>query len=163
MGDYILEIDEETDTVLVGEITERSQFYINVKLISPFYGFENCRSINGHARQSKMHYLTERGDEVAKQLLLISFKLVQEIDSTLNRLSDVNGIVKQELEKVSCCGNQLILDRIKEKMDDWFYKDFLPEKYKGDCCYYFKREKEQIDQIFEAFKLTGKKIYMPLD
>ena len=163
MGDYILEIDEETDTVLVGEITERSQFYINVKLISPFYGFENSRSINGHARNCKMHYLTERGDEIAKEILINSFKLMQEIDSTLNRLADLNCIVKQETDKISCCGNKIILERIMEKMDDWFYKDFLPEKYTGDSAYYYKSEKEQVDQIFETFRLTGKKIYMPLD
>lgn len=161
MGDYILEIDKETETVLVGEITERSQFYINVKLISPFYGFESCQYLSGHAKQTQRHFLTDEGEKRATVLLFESYRMMKEIDSHLDYFTEVYFKLQLEIEELDCCRNGKIKNRIKVRLYDWFYNCFLAKRFSG--LFATNKDKEQIDQIFRIYKLTGKKIYMPLN
>lgn len=148
------------NTLVEGEIIERSKFFIRVGIISPFKNWENYRGINGPGRQTPDHYLTARGEEVAKDLLLSSFKKLKMIDESINRLSKVQNDLREELEEIKALPNNPVRERIASKLNYWFYNNFLfSSRTTGMVATY--GEQEKIEEIFKTYKEKGIKIYQP--
>ncbi|TRO66950.1 hypothetical protein [Christiangramia sabulilitoris] len=146
-------------TLVEGEIVEKSKFYIRVRITSPFKNWENSCGIKGPGRQTPHHYLTERGDEVAKDLLLNAFNKLKIIDKSINRLAKVQSDLEEELNELKSLKDSSIKERIASKLNSWFYDNALfSSRSTGMIATY--GEKEKIEGIFKIYRETGEKLYL---
>jgi len=109
------------DVVLKGIIHKREKFRIEVQLTSPYKTWKNYALISGRCRTTPNHLLTDYGDDIIRQLLIVSYKKYKILNENFDRICKRYVDFKLELmvlDKLSDTDNRSI---IKEKLEDWFF------------------------------------------
>lgn len=148
-------IDGQTVT---GEIVRREKDHVRIKIVSPYTNWYNDRFITGIGRMDPNHFLTVRGYEVAKELLINSYRKLQIIDESLDRYCRLFGSLEEEKLEIGKLKDSKVKERIMRKLDDWFFHDALfTSSVTGLIAAVFERER--IIEIINAYRYEKRKIY----
>jgi len=145
-------------TKVIGEILELDAFNIKIRITSPYCNWENSLGIMGRATQNPNNFL-KTYEEVSKRLLIDSYKKLEIIDESLDRFCGVYGHLTKELKEVELINDIRAKERIIDKLNDWFFGDFLFTSYKTGLRT-LQSEDAKIIEIFEAYKKENRKIYL---
>lgn len=115
----------EEGVLVTGEIIEREKYFLRVRIVSPYINWENQVGINGMGRQNPNHFLTDYGDERARDLLQESYRKLKIIDESLDRIVRVYENLEEEIAEVGLLEDSEIKSRIISKLNNWFFNDFL--------------------------------------
>ena len=153
----IVEIDFEGQTI-IGKVNRHEKFAINVSIISPYKNWDNGIGISGPGQMSPYHFFTERGEVVINDLLTESYRKLKIIDESIDRICKVYENLKEEIIAVDDIKDDKLKTRIKSKLNDWFFRDFLfTSSVTGLMASVF--EEDKVKQILEEYLKSGKKIY----
>ena len=149
------------DVVVVGQITRRQKDFISVLMISPFWGWERYSSVTGPAR-AHCSYLTSFGDEVVRDLLRDNYTKIKTIDHSIARCVKVYSHLQAEQRLINKMPNSNIRERIINKVRWWFFSECIfAASVTGMSATLV--EQKNIEEVFKAYKKTGRKIYLRED
>ena len=81
------------------------------------------------------------------------------IDESIDRIINVHDDLLAEINEISIMENEKVKSRITDKLDDWFYKDFLFVSSVTGMITSIS-DRPQIESIITEYKSTQRKIYM---
>jgi hypothetical protein len=145
--------------IVTGEIVRRTKDHVKIKIVSPYTNWSNDRYITGQGRMSPHHFLTVRGYEVAKELLINSYRKLQIIDESIDRICGLYGRLEEEKAEAGKLPDSKIKNRIISKVDDWFFHDTLFISSVTGLITAID-ERERIIEIINAYRYEDRKIYM---
>ena len=109
------------NVLLKGLILKREKYYIEVQLISPIEAWKNYGIISGMCRATPNHLLTEYGDKTIRRLLIESYQKSKILYDSFDRISNVYRDYKFELISLNEISDIHMRDKIKRKLEDWFF------------------------------------------
>lgn len=145
---------------LKGKVLERNKFLVRVQLIIPFEAWENYSMISGMCRGTSNHFLTEQGDKTIRRLLIDSYKKYNKISKNIDRISTIYLNLQVELESLGEISDIKIRNKIKSKLEDWFFDSIFTTSVTGiiashnDRKYIFELIENYLTQK-EAIKKWG--------
>ena len=142
----------EEGVLVTGEIIEREKYFLRVRIVSPYINWENQVGINGMGRQNPNHFLTDYGDERARDLLQESYRKLKIIDESLDRIVRVYENLEEEIAEVGLLEDSEIKSRIISKLNDWFFNDFL---FTSSVT-----EMKKIEHIITVYRDEKNRIYL---
>lgn len=144
---------------VLGEITQRNKFYINVEILLPYKGWNDERSISGPSRMTPHHYLTERGDEVAQDLLSNSYEKLKRIDKHIDVIVNEYYALQRDIKKLNGIDSPEAKNRLIYKLEDWFWCHRL--FYSNQTSLIADHhDRHQLKEIFRIYRLTGMKMFV---
>ena len=146
------------DVVVVGQITCRQKDFISILMITPFIGWEKYSCITGQAK-AHCSYLSSLGDEVVRDLLRDNYTKIKTIDHDLPRYAKVYDHLQAELRLISKMPNSETKWRIADKVQWWFYSEFLFATSVTGIAVSLD-ERKSIEVIFKTYKKAGIKTYL---
>ncbi len=135
------------NVLLKGLVLERSKFLIKVQLISPFEAWENYSIISGMCRGTPNHFLTEEGDNTIRRLLIDSYQKFKTLYDSFDRISNVYINLQMELKSLNEISDIEIRNKIKSKLEDWFFTKIFTSSITGIIASY--NDRSYIFEIFE--------------
>ena len=155
-----IEVTFEIEGVVVkGNITELSDFYIEVEITSPYCNWKNSLHTTGPGRQySKSYFL--RYEELAESLLTQSFRKLKFIDEGFDRHVNVYTNLENELALVDQLPDSAVKTTIKSKLSDWFFQYYLFTPSVTKLCTAISEE-PIIKNYIMHFRKTKKKLFIP--
>lgn len=149
----------EEGVLVTGEIIEREKYFLRVRIVSPYINWENQVGINGMGRQNPNHFLTDYGDERARDLLQESYRKLKIIDESLDRIVRVYENLEEEIAEVGLLEDSEIKSRIISKLNDWFFNDFL---FTSSVTGLITRitEMKKIEHIITVYRDEKNRIYL---
>ena len=149
----------EEGVLVTGEIIEREKYFLRVRIVSPYMNWENQVGINGMGRQNPNHFLTDYGDERARDLLQESYRKLKIIDESLDRIVSVYENLEEEIAEVGLLEDSEIKSRIISKLNNWFFHNFLfTSSVTGLITGISERKK--IEHIITVYRDEKKRIYL---
>lgn len=127
------------NVLLKGKVLERNKFFVKVQLISPYEAWENFSIISGMCRGTPNHFLTEQGDKTIRQLLIDSYKKFKKLQDSLDRISNVYINLQIELKSLNEISDIEIRNKIKSKLEDWFFDSIYTTSITGIIASYNDR------------------------
>ena len=156
------EIFVQTGGITVeGRILKREKFYIEVEITQPFSHFKSDRMITGMCRGTKDHFLTERGDEVALDILENLYSKLEMIDRNIERYVSIYDDYLSEIAQTAYIPKLEVSERVKRKLEDWLFHTLFVSSVTNLIASY--NEKEQLFNILEAYRINRVKLYLPSD
>lgn len=125
--------------LLKGLILERDRFFVKVQLISPFKAWENYSIISGMGKSTPYHFLTEYGDKTIRRLLIESYQKVKMLYDSLDRINKVYINLQAELNVLNEISDAEKRDKIKSKLEDWFFDSIFTSSVSGIIVSYNDR------------------------
>ena len=119
------------NVLLKGIVIERSAFLVKVQLLSPFEGWKNYSMISGMCRGTPNHFLTEQGDKTIRRLLIDSYKKYKKLSDSIDRISKVYINLQVELKSLNAISDNKISNKIKSKLEDWFFDSIFTTSITG--------------------------------
>jgi hypothetical protein len=149
--------------MVVGEIAIRQKYYIRVNIVKPYTNWWASLSIPGMARKYTKNFLTEEGDKSARDLLAGMYRKISRIDRDMDRLSRVyrnyRHLCKFLDEQITRELYKPDVESIKSSLTEWFYElELFTPSITGLSPNY--DEKKILEEIFEEYLHSGKKIYL---
>ena len=146
---YVMEKIEFTfDNVLLKWLVlDRDRYFIKVQLISPFEAWENYSIISGMCRATPHHFLTEYGDKTIRRLLIKSYQKFKILYDSFDRISNVYINLQMELKSLNEISDIEIRNKIKSKLEDWFFTNMFTSSITGIIASY--NDRSYIFEIFE--------------
>ncbi len=135
------------NVLLKGLVLDRERFFIKVQLISPFEAWENYSIISGMCRVTPNHFLTEQGDNTIRQLLIESYQKFKMLYDSMDRISNVYINLKFELISLYEISDIEMRNKIKKKLEDWFFDTIFTSSITGLIATYDDR-----NYIFEILE-----------
>ena len=135
------------NVLLKGLVLDRDRFFIKVQLISPFEAWENYSIISGMCRVTPNHFLTEQGDNTIRQLLIESYQKFKMLYESMDRISNVYINLKFELISLYEISDIEMRNKIKKKLEDWFFVAIFTSSITGLIATYNDR-----NYIFEIIE-----------
>ena len=135
------------NVLLKGLVLERDRFFIKVQLISPFEAWENYSIISGMCRGTPNHFLTEEGDNTIRRLLIDSYQKFKTLYDSFDRISNVYINLQMELKSLNEISDIEIRNKIKSKLEDWFFTKIFTSSITGIIASY--NDRSYIFEIFE--------------
>ena len=156
------EITVQTEGITVeGRILKREKFYIEVEITKPFSHFKSVRMITGMCRGTKDHFLTERGDEVALDILENLYSKLEMIDSNIERYVSIYEDYLSEIAQTAFMSKHEVSDRVSRKLEDWLFHTLFVSSVTNLIASY--NEREQLFNILEAYRNNRVKLYLASD
>jgi len=135
------------NVLLKGLVLDRERFFIKVQLISPFEAWENYSIISGMCRVTPNHFLTEQGDNTIRQLLIESYQKFKMLYDSIDRISNVYINLKFELISLYEISDIEMRNKIKSKLEDWFFDTIFTSSITGTIATY--NDRSYIFEILE--------------
>lgn len=142
-----------------GQILEINEFYIKIIITSPFVNWENQISTTGPAKQNPNNNYLITKEETSKKLLIEVYKKIKIIDESLDRICRVYDNLIEEVNEVESINNLIIKKRIINKLNHWFYNDFLFSPSVTGLVATIT-DVPKITEIIETYKTENRKIYL---
>jgi len=145
--------------VVVGVTILRDKHSLRVRLLMPYCNWVDELYITGMGKMLPRHFLTPYGDADVRRLIIESYRKLKIIDGSIDRICRVYDKLKEELLEKDKLEQNEVTSRIRRKLQDWVFKDFLfTSSVTGSIASY--SEEDKIEQIILAYKNEGKKIYL---
>lgn len=153
-GQYI-EIEYE-DQAIKGIIKQRQQFFLEVVITHPYIAWSESISIPSYAKPNPIHYLTERGEEVAKDLLLTCYLKMRELDRRWSAIVKMRNELKHALGeiKANCSAESF---KTAESVFQEFWEEFV--FLNDDELVLSVGQDYQLDLMVEFYNETGKQFF----
>ena len=152
----------EIDGITVeGLIIKREQFHIEVEITSPFNNYRDYLMISGMCRGTKNHFLTERGDEVALDILKNIYEKLDRIDRNMESEILVYEEYLAEISQTSYIPKYEVSDRVRSKLEDWLFDSLFVSTVTNLIASY--NERPQLFKILEAYRINKVKLYKQTD
>ena len=135
------------NVLLKGLVLKRDKFFIKVQLISPFESWDTYFIISGMCRSTPNHFLTEQGDKAIRRLLIESYQKFKIIYDSFDRISNVYINFQMELKSLYEISDIEIRNKIKSKLEDWFFNKIFTSSVTGIIASY--NDRSYIFEIFE--------------
>ena len=127
------------NVLLKGKVLERNRFLVKVQLISPFEAWETFSSISGMCRGMPNHFLTEEGDKTIRRLLIDSYKKNKRLHDGFDTISKTYIDLQVELKSLNEISDIETRNRVKSKLEDWFFDSIFTSKITGVMASYNDR------------------------
>jgi len=144
---------------VTGKITQLEKFYLEVEILQPYVNWTSFLAIGGLCRSTPNHFLTEHGDKYAHRILTESYKKIKIIDEKIDRIVEVHDDLIEEASEVSKLTNETVKKRVIEKLNDWFYHDFIFTSCVTGMITTIS-DRPQIEEIIKTYKKEKRKIYL---
>lgn len=144
---------------VVGEITERNKFYIEVEIILPYKGWSSGLSISGPCRRTPHHFLTKHGDEVAQELLKESYDKLHFLNKNIDWIVKMYYSLQKNIEMINGTESLEGRERIVWILEEWFWTYSLFDSNRTGLRASFPDHKQLIE-IFRVYRKTGKKAFL---
>lgn len=113
--------------IIKGKIVFRSHHGLKVEITSPYYGWTEATSINGFHKTSPYHFLTEYGEESAKEMLIVCFQkmrlLEQKWPTILALYKSLMSLIGQLGITLEDDQAKIIRSVIKKEWSGWIFDE----------------------------------------
>lgn len=145
-------------TEIIGEILELDNYFIRVQINSPYCNWEDCSVITDSVKQNPHDFLKSY-DEVSKRLLLNSYRKLKIIDDDFAKICYVYEDLLEEINEVEKLNESDIKNRILDKLNDWFFHDFIFKNRVTNLIATIY-EVPKIIEIIETYKSEKRKLFL---
>jgi hypothetical protein len=113
--------------------------------------------ISGLCRRTPHHFLTDRGEAVALDILKNIYKKLEMIDKSIDRLVRVYADYLEEMSQIHHIPKKEVRDRMRSKLEDWLFKTIFVSSVTGMIAAI--NERPQLFKILEAYRRDRVKLY----
>jgi hypothetical protein len=155
--EYDPHIEIEVDGKMVfGKINKLHKYYIEVEIIFPFANWKNHLSISGIGKMDPNNFY-KRYQKVSERLLKQTYKLIDMIDTCIDRYLESYVKMQEEIATLSEFENTDIIERIKNKLNYYFFNNLLSFHNSDIIITIF--DKDVILNVLEVYRKNRIKIY----
>jgi hypothetical protein len=143
---------------VIGKITRRENYYLEVEILQPYVNWKNYRSVSPVILRNSPNPFINSWKEMSEEILLNSYKKLKSIDENLDSVVKDYEDLNEEINAVSVLDNDLKKRIIKKLRDQFFRKDLFVSSVTGLIATY--HDEAIIEKIINTYRSEKKKIYL---
>jgi hypothetical protein len=146
---------------VIGKITRRENYYLEVEILQPYVNWKNYRSVSPVILRNSPNPFINSWKEMSEEILLNSYKKLKSIDENLDSIVKDYEDLNEEINAVSVLDNDLKKRIIKKLRDQFFRNDLFVSSVTGLIATY--HDEAIIEKIINTYRSEKKKIYLKND